>query len=87
MFQRLFDSSSGVHDLLYLQLCTNRANVSNCSVLRLELNSNLKTEHLVLFVCIIGYDARYIQCQISQYIIAQFYMILGVYVALQHVGL
>ena len=27
-FERPFHSSSGVHDLLYLQLCTNHANVS-----------------------------------------------------------
>ena len=30
-FEGPFLSSSGVLDLLYLQLCTNRANVSNCS--------------------------------------------------------
>ena len=33
-FERPFRSSSGVHDLLYMQLCTNHANVSNWSVLR-----------------------------------------------------
>ena len=33
-FERVFRSSSGVHDLLYLQLCTNHANVSNRLVLR-----------------------------------------------------
>ena len=32
-FERQLRSSSGVHDLLYLQLCTNHANVPNCSVL------------------------------------------------------
>ena len=53
-FERPFRSSSGVHDLLYLQLCTSHANVSNCSVLRLEL----------VFVYIIDYDPQYIQCQI-----------------------
>ena len=36
-FELPFRSSPGVHDLLYLQLCTNHANVSNCLVLRLEL--------------------------------------------------
>ena len=35
-FEQPFRPSSGVRDLLYLQLCTNRANVSNCLVLRLE---------------------------------------------------
>ena len=35
-FERPFRSSSGVYDLLYLQLCTDHADVSNCSVLRLE---------------------------------------------------
>ena len=30
-FEGPFRSSSGVHKLLYLQLCTNRANESNCS--------------------------------------------------------
>ena len=41
-FERSFRSSS-VHNLLYLQLCTNRANVSNRSVLRLVLRPNRKT--------------------------------------------
>ena len=31
-FKRLFRSSSGVHKLPYLQLCTNHANVPNCLV-------------------------------------------------------
>ena len=29
-FERPFRSSSGVHNLPYLQLCTTRANVPNC---------------------------------------------------------
>ena len=36
-FERPFRSPSAFHNLLYLQLCTNRANVSNCSVLELGL--------------------------------------------------
>ena len=35
--ERPFRSSSEVYDLLYLELSTNHANFSNCSVLRLEL--------------------------------------------------
>ena len=49
-FERSFRSTSGVHDLPDLQLCTNRANVSRDTFAR--------------FVYIIGYDARYIQRQI-----------------------
>ena len=30
-FERPFHSSPGVCDLLYLKLCTNHANVSNCT--------------------------------------------------------
>ena len=37
-FERLFRSSSGVRNLLYLLLCTNHSNVPNCSVLQLELH-------------------------------------------------
>ena len=44
-FERPFRSSSGVHDLLYLQLCTNHAKVPNCSALRLV--PNRKAEQLV----------------------------------------
>ena len=42
MFRRPFRSSSGVHDLLYLQLCTNHENVSNCPVLQLELVATVR---------------------------------------------
>ena len=41
-FERPFRSSSGVHDLLYLQLCTNHTNVSNSSVWRLEPVSTVR---------------------------------------------
>ena len=34
-FERPFRSPSAVHDLLYLQLCANHADVSNCWLLRL----------------------------------------------------
>ena len=45
-FERPFPSSSGVHDLLYLQLCTNHANVSRhvcmvCSELQNTVNHEL----------------------------------------------
>ena len=53
-FELPFCSSAGIHDWLYLQLCTNHANVSNHSVLWFELvwvtySSNCKTEQLDTF--------------------------------------
>ena len=36
-FERLFLSLSVDHKFMYMQLCTNHANVPNCSVLKLEL--------------------------------------------------
>ena len=46
-FERPFRSSSGVHGLLYLQLCTNRANVSNCLVVRFQRNG--RSKHVELY--------------------------------------
>ena len=75
-FERPFRSSSGVNDLLYLQLCTNHANVSNCSVLRLDL-----------FVYRTGYDAWYIQYQNHSYMLRSlFYSLMMGQVGPNHVG-
>ena len=48
-FERTFHSSSGVHDLLYLQFCTNHTNVSNCLVLRLGLVPTGRSQHADLY--------------------------------------
>ena len=45
-FKQLFRSSSGVHNLLYLRLCTNHSTIPNCSILRLELPSAELKEYI-----------------------------------------
>ena len=48
-FERPFRSSSGVHDLLYLQLCTDRANVSVDAYKNCKINTYRKC---ILLVCV-----------------------------------